>query len=177
MGNNTHMVEDDETAGRAALAPPLFAHPHDAIPEAELAHAPEDVPEPAAARWRALLTPYAAISAGGLLGANARYLAGQWAARWPGPFPWGTLLINVTGSLVLGFFLTLVTERFIGRAVTRLFVATGFLGAYTTFSTFGVETITLAQHHLYGDAIAYVATSLVLGLAAVVAGAAAARAM
>lgn len=174
---STRMAEDDETDGRAALAPPLFTHPHDAIPEAELAHAPEDVPERAAAHWRARLAPYAAISAGGLLGANTRYLAGQWAARWPGPLPWGTLLINVTGSLALGFFLTLVTERFIGRAVTRLFVATGFLGAYTTFSTFGVETITLAQHHRYGAALAYVAASLVLGLAAVVAGAAAARAL
>jgi fluoride exporter len=171
------MAESDETDGRMALAASLFAHPEDAIPEAELAHAPEDVSEPAASRWRAYLTPYVAISAGGVLGANTRYLVGQWAARWPGPFPWDTLLINVTGSLLLGFFLTLITERFIGRAVTRLFVATGFLGAYTTFSTFGVETITLAQHHLYGDAIAYVATSLVLGLAAVVAGAAAARAL
>jgi len=171
------MAEDDETDSRAALAPPLSAHPQDAIPEAELAHAPEDVPEPAGARASARLAPYVAISAGGLLGANARYLAGQWAARWPGPIPWGTLLINVTGSLALGFFLTLITERFIGRAVTRLFVATGFLGAYTTFSTFSVETIMLAQHHCYGAAVSYVAASLALGLAAVVTGAAAARAL
>ena len=174
---STHMAEDDKKNGRAALASPLFARPRAAIPEAEPVHAPEDVPEPAAAGWRARLAPYVAISAGGLLGANARYLAGQWAARWSEPFPWGTLLINVTGSLVLGFFLTLITERFIGRAVTRLFVAAGFLGAYTTFSTFGVETITLAQHHLSSTALAYVAASLVLGLAAVVAGAAVARAL
>jgi CrcB protein len=131
-----------------------------------------------AARLGARLGPYLAISAGGLLGANARYLVGQWAAaRWGSDFPWGTLLVNVTGSFVLGFYLTLVTERFVGRATTRLFIATGFLGAYTTFSTFSYEAVTLLQHGALPAALGYVAGSLGLSLGAVVAGILAARAL
>ena len=76
------------------------------------------------------------ISLGAILGANARYWLGGWAAEKFGPsFPYGTLIINVTGSLMLGFFMTLITDRFIVDPRWRLLVAIGFLGAYTTFST------------------------------------------
>jgi CrcB protein len=160
--------------------PPLHAiTPAEAIAEAELPQAPEDLPVPArqrAAGWRERLTPFVAISAGAVLGANARYQIGLWAAaRWGSAFPWGTLLINVTGSFVLGFYLTLVTERFTGRAATRLFVATGFCGAYTTFSTFSYETVALVQHGALVPAALYVLSSLVLGFLAVGAGIVAAR--
>jgi CrcB protein len=166
---------DDET-------PPLHAvTPEEAIAEAELPQAPEDLPVPArprAARWRERLTPFVAISTGTVLGANARYQVGLWAAaRWGSAFPWGTLLVNLTGSFLLGFYLTLVTERFTGRAATRLFVATGFCGAYTTFSTFSYETVALVQQGTVVLAALYVAGSLVLGLLAVAAGVVAARSL
>jgi CrcB protein len=160
-------------------------NPAEAIAEAELAHAPEDLPAARppgpGERWRARLTPAApcaALSAGAILGANARYLVGVWAvAHWGSAFPWGTFVINVTGSLLLGFYLTLVTERFAGRATTRLFVATGFCGAYTTFSTFSYEAVTLVQRGAIVAALAYVLGSLAVGLLAVRVGILAARAL
>jgi len=151
--------------------------------EAKLAQAPADL-GPHRSGWSARLsalgwlTPYAAISAGAVLGANARYAVGLWAAgRWGPAFPWGTLIINVTGSLLLGFYLTLVTERFSGRAATRLLVATGFCGAYTTFSTFSYEAVTLLQRGLVLAAAGYVVTSLAVGLLAAGAGVLLARAL
>jgi len=129
-------------------------------------------------RWRPALAPFAAVGAGGVLGANARYWLGLWAAaQWGAGFPWGTLLINVTGSLLLGFYLTLVTERFTGRVTTRLLVGTGFCGAYTTFSTFSYEAVSLAQHGQLSLALAYIGATLLLGLLAAGAGIAAARAL
>jgi CrcB protein len=87
-----------------------------------------------------------AIAAGGALGALARYGVGTWlAARWGGTFPWGTLLINVTGSLLLGLFSAWYVRRAGLPLELRLFVAVGFCGAYTTFSTFALDTVTLAQ--------------------------------
>lgn len=84
------------------------------------------------------------ISAGAVLGANARYWLGGWAAqKWGSGFPFGTLMINVTGSLLLGFFMTLATERFLIDPRWRLLVAVGFLGAYTTFSTYTYESLNL----------------------------------
>lgn len=130
------------------------------------------VPPPRPLRaWQPRPTQFAAVGIGGLLGANARYHVGEWvAARWGTGFPWGTLLINVSGSLALGLFLVLITERFGDRPTLRLFVATGFLGGYTTFSTFGYETIRLVQDGHAIRAALYVATSLIGGLIAVIAG-------
>ena len=84
-------------------------------------------------------------------------------------------VINVSGSLVLGVFLAITVARPNWRPATRLFVATGFLGGYTTFSTFGYETVRLIQDGHAMRAALYVAASLTAGLAAVVVGMAAAR--
>lgn len=132
----------------------------------------------AVTRLRARLAPHLAISLGALLGAPARFLVAEWAAqRWGSSFPFGTLLINITGSLLLGFYLTLVTERFSGRPATRLLVATGFLGSYTTFSTFSVETLRLLERGDLAGACANAAASILLTLAAVITGILAARAL
>jgi CrcB protein len=150
-----------------------------AIAAAELESAPTDKPRaPSRSARGETVRAIAAVSAGGFGGAISRYLVGLWAVeRWGAAFPWGTLLINVTGSFVLGLFLTLAGVRFASRPATRLFVATGFLGAFTTFSTFSYEVVWLASQGAMGAALAYVAGSLVLGLAAAAAGVVGARAL
>jgi CrcB protein len=111
-----------------------------------------------------------AVGAGGVIGANARWAISEWSNDvWSTAFPWGTLLINVSGSLILGLFLS-AQSRLTGNPYARLIIATGILGAYTTFSTFVYETVRLVQH---GDgliAVTYVLASLGLGLAAAVLG-------
>jgi len=89
---------------------------------------------------------YLAVSIGAVLGANLRFLLGGWIAdRWGPSFPLGTLVINVTGSFVIGIVLTLLTERVVAPAWVRPMVAIGFLCSYTTFSTFSYETLALAR--------------------------------
>ena len=149
----------------------------EAIAEAELAVAPSDLPEPSEPRWRERLRPVVAISAGAVVGGCARYAVGLWATAWGTGFPWGTLAVNLAGSFVIGFYLTLVTERFVGSSTTRLFLATGVLGALTTFSTFSYDIVHLAQQGQVLTATAYAAASLVGGLAAVLFGIVAAHAL
>ncbi|MCB0192914.1 MAG: fluoride efflux transporter CrcB [Anaerolineae bacterium] len=89
---------------------------------------------------------YLWIGLGGFLGANSRYLVQQWAAaRWGADFPYGTMLANVSGSFIIAFFITLVTERLLVPPELRLFVAVGFLGGFTTFSSFSLETFVLLR--------------------------------
>ena len=86
------------------------------------------------------------IAAGAALGANARYLVSLWAAdRFGVTFPYGTFVVNVTGSLLLGFFLALSVDHFVTSPQARWLLATGFLGSYTTFSTYMVESVNLAR--------------------------------
>lgn len=84
------------------------------------------------------------ISIGALVGANARYWVGGWVAeRYGAVFPHGTLIINLTGSFLLGLFMTVITERFLVNPNWRLLIGIGFLGSYTTFSTYTYESVTL----------------------------------
>jgi CrcB protein len=111
------------------------------------------------------------ISLGAILGANARYWLGGWAAeRFGTTFPYGTLIINVTGSLILGFFITLVTDRFMTDPRWRLLVAIGFLGAYTTFSTYTYESVNLILSGQVWMGLLDLFGSSILGAAAVTAG-------
>ena len=120
---------------------------------------------------------YLAISIGAVLGANARFLIGGWVAeRYGSPFPWATLLVNVSGSFLLGFILTLVSERSIGPWWVRPGLAIGFLGSYTTFSTFSYETLRLVESGSLLAAGANVAGSVTAALLGVFLGAALARA-
>ena len=118
---------------------------------------------------------YLLIGIGGFLGANARYLVAGWITeRLGASFPYGTLVINVSGSFILGFFLIFISERLV-HANWRLFFAIGFLGAYTTFSTFSFENFALIQERSYVLALANMLGSVFLGLMAVVAGIVVAR--
>lgn len=111
------------------------------------------------------------VGAGAILGANARYLLSVWAAtRWGNAFPWGTFGVNVSGSFALGLFLTFVKVRFGAMAGASLLVATGFIGSYTTFSTFAFETIVMARRRDHRPALANVIGSALFGFVAAAAG-------
>jgi fluoride exporter len=111
------------------------------------------------------------ISLGAILGANARYWLGGWAAeRFGTSFPYGTLIINVTGSLVLGFLMTLITDRFLVDPRWRLLLGIGFLGAYTTFSTYTYESVTLITSGQVWLGLVDLFGSSILGAAAVLIG-------
>ncbi len=109
---------------------------------------------------------YALVALGGALGALARYAVGTWVqGRLPqSSFPWGTFVINTTGSFVLGFVATLLTERYLVSPHWRPLVAIGFVGAYTTFSTFEYETARLQSSW---QALGNLLGSVVLGYVAV----------
>jgi fluoride exporter len=82
------------------------------------------------------------ISLGAIVGANARYLISRFAAKALGPvFPYGTLFINVSGSLIVGFFMVWASERVLIDPRWRLLVVIGFCGAFTTFSSYAFETM------------------------------------
>jgi CrcB protein len=94
---------------------------------------------------------YLLIGLGAMVGANARYLLGTWAAeRWGGTFPIGTLLVNLSGSLLLGFLLTVTAERVLLDPRYRLLLVAGFLGGYTTFSTYTYESVALITAGSWG---------------------------
>jgi CrcB protein len=110
-----------------------------------------------------------AIAAGGALGSVARYLIGTIVtARAPG-FPWATLAINVTGSLLFAVFAAALAGQALSPAL-RAGLTTGFCGGYTTFSTFSYETLTLVEQGSYTRAGAYAAASVALSLLAAVLG-------
>ncbi len=115
------------------------------------------------------------IAFGGALGALARYGITRWIHVAKDTFPWATFWTNSSGAFVLGLFLTVAIERFPARRYPRPFFAIGFLGAFTTFSTMAVETVTLVKD---GDAllgVAYLCTSVVASLAVAYAGIVAGR--
>jgi fluoride exporter len=122
--------------------------------------------------WRA----YAWISLGAVLGANLRYFLGKIVTRMSdAAFPWGTLIINITGSMVLGFFLAWTTQRVIANPLWRWLIAVGFCGSYTTFSSYAYETMAYFEQGHWSLFAANIITNNLLCLVAVIAGAAVAR--
>ena len=113
-----------------------------------------------------------AISLGAIAGALSRYYLTLWLTNRLGfGFPYGTFFINISGCLAMGFFATLAMEK---TALTspevKLIVATGFLGAYTTFSTFGLDTVGLLQRGHWLAATGYFLGSTILGIISVLLG-------
>jgi CrcB protein len=125
-----------------------------------------------------ILSRALAVGAGGFLGASLRYLVGVFVSgKLPTLFPLATFLINVSGCFGIGFLAVLAEERLALGPEARLFWTAGVLGGYTTFSTFGYETLTLARDGSYALAAINVLGQVALGLFAVWAGAVAARAL
>lgn len=117
----------------------------------------------------------AAVTAGGVLGALARYQIGR---SWPVPpagFPWSTFVINVSGCLLIGALLVVITERFTAHPLLRPFLATGILGGYTTFSTYTVDLHRLLGDGRPGIAVAYLLGTVVTAVAATALGMAVGR--
>ena len=111
------------------------------------------------------------VGVGGALGAIARYYVTLWVRSWAGAdVPWGTLAVNVVGSFLLGFLFVWLQERAPSN-LSRELLLIGFLGSFTTFSTFSYETVAMARAGELFRAGAYAAGSVALGIAGVLAGA------
>ena len=105
--------------------------------------------------------------AGGALGAGARYMAYTEVTRiWGAAFPWGTLVINVSGSLLIGMLMAILLIKLPDAIGLRIFLVTGVLGGFTTFSAFSMEFVALMERSEITYALLYAAGSVVLSIAA-----------
>jgi len=109
------------------------------------------------------------VGFGGFIGSVSRYLASGYVqqAMKSIDFPYGTLVVNVVGCFIIGFLAQLAEDRGVFTSQSRLFVFTGFLGGFTTFSSFGNETLNLARDSQMMNALANVGANVLLGLFAV----------
>jgi CrcB protein len=122
------------------------------------------------------LNRYLLIAIGAALGANTRYLVGVWAGnRLGADFPYGTFMVNTTGSFVLGFLLALGIERLQLSPQARLLLVVGFLGSFTTFSSYTVESMNLWREAGLWPSLLNIAGNNLVGLFCVVLGATLAR--
>jgi fluoride exporter len=121
-------------------------------------------------RWQTRPATLGAVFAGGMLGAAARVGTGALLPSRADGFPWDTLVENVAGSLLLGFVLVVLVERFAPTSRLRPFLAVGFLGSFTTLSALAVEGHLLGRDGDLGLAAVYWGSSLTLGLLAALAG-------
>ena len=107
------------------------------------------------------------VGVAGFFGSVARYAVAGAVSRVDESFPWGTFVVNITGSFALGFLVAALSHRFVVHPDLRIALTVGFLGAYTTFSTLTLETFEFAETHAWSWAALNVVASLVAGLAAV----------
>lgn len=125
----------------------------------------------AAYQRKAMIMTVVLIGLGAAVGANARFFMSEWAlARWGSGFPYGTMLINVLGSLLIGVVLALAQVSPLITQPVRLLLVTGLLGGFTTFSTFSFEAYTLLSKGRVLAALGYAGSSVVLGLLGVALG-------
>ena len=113
---------------------------------------------------------YLIVAITGAIGALTRYLVGNIISVSHSGFPWNTFTINMTGTFLLAFVMVLVLEKFQRSALIRPLIATGFCGAYTTFSTFMVDAALLIKYNDYKTAVLYLLLSLLGGLLVAVVG-------
>lgn len=107
------------------------------------------------------------VGVAGFFGATSRYLLDGVVSRaTSGSFPWGTWVVNITGCFLVGLLTTVLTERFMPNPTLRIAITVGFIGAYTTFSTFIYESLRLGQDGALGVAALNVASSVVAGFVA-----------
>ncbi|MCE0764389.1 fluoride efflux transporter CrcB [Pseudonocardia kujensis] len=118
----------------------------------------------------------AAVAVGGVVGAEARYGLGLALPHSPSQWPWATLLINTSGCFLIGVLTVVITELVDAHPLTRPLLGVGFLGGYTTFSTYTVDVITLANNGRWAPAIGYLVATPVLAVLAATGGVAATRA-
>lgn len=111
------------------------------------------------------MSTWLAVAIGGSVGAVSRYGLSTWVQSLGAGFPWGTLSVNVTGSFAMGLLAGLLQRGMLPPDVQAL-LAVGVLGSFTTFSTFSLETLTLAQDGLWGRAGMYVVASVAVALVA-----------
>ena len=117
------------------------------------------------------MNTFVAVAVGGALGAVSRYSFGLVALALIGNrFPWATLGVNVVGSFLIGLAAVLIGDRIVDGELWRPLIIVGFLGAFTTFSAFSLDTLLLLQQGNYNSALAYMFGSVALCLGATVAG-------
>ncbi len=119
-------------------------------------------------------------SAGGAIGAGARYLVNTGMSRWLGPaniVPWWTFCVNVIGSFLMGMLVVLIARRLGGSQETATFLMTGILGGFTTFSAFSLDFAMLIERKAHFAAALYLAGSVACAILAIYAGMALAKAM
>jgi CrcB protein len=141
-------------------------------PDVDL-HRPEQRPE----LRRHGLSVLAAISAGGVVGASARYGVGLALPHGPDGWPWSTFLINTSGCFLIGVLMVLILEVWVAHRLVRPFLGVGVLGGYTTFSTYAVEAQQLIGAGRPGLALAYLGATVVAALVAVLVGISVTRAL
>jgi CrcB protein len=113
------------------------------------------------------MTNYFIIGIGGFVGAVARYFIALWIGqRWGRTFPLGTFVVNISGCFLIGLIMSWFAEKFMVSPQVRLFLVVGFLGAYTTFSTFEYETGNLVKDGEWSIALANVLLSVIAGFVA-----------
>jgi CrcB protein len=128
--------------------------------------------------WRSILLKYVVVGIGGCLGSILRFWLGNYVGSKMGTrFPYGTFVINLTGSFLIGLVFAFLTKRSEWSPYWRYLIPIGFIGGYTTFSSFEFETLRTIQEGQVGIGLLYVTSSVVFGLAAVWGGLIAGRAL
>lgn len=118
------------------------------------------------------------VAIGGAIGSVARYLVGVWGVKLAGPnFPWGTITVNVVGAFLIGLMVEMVARRFDASSEVRVFIVTGIIGGFTTWSSFTLDAVVLFERGDLGLAAVYMLASLVVSFAAIFAGLALGRAL
>ncbi|MEG3180857.1 fluoride efflux transporter CrcB [Sphingomonas sp. LT1P40] len=118
------------------------------------------------------------VMLGGAIGAGARHLTGRAAlALWGPAFPWGTLIVNVVGGLLMGVLVGALAARASGDEALRALLGVGVLGGFTTFSAFSLDTLLMLQRNEVWTALFYILASVILSIAALFAGLQMTRAM